>query len=193
MAFDTDKKRYLELLYKPDRSKKGNVDIEIAHLIDAINKNPNFYTTSSCAGRIHIMKVARSGRKDQAEWLFVSHSPVKYKDIVPTIEGLLAIDEAVWFREEPPILHIAARTIDDAEALLVLARKAGFKRCGIMGTKKRVMVEIVGTEFLDTIISKGKRLLVSEDYLKVLVDEANKKLDRSRERLDKFILYLKKL
>ncbi|KEP67670.1 UNVERIFIED_CONTAM: hypothetical protein HHA_227400 [Hammondia hammondi] len=35
-----------------DKSKKGSVDEEIRPLLDAINKLKNFYTSSSCAGRI---------------------------------------------------------------------------------------------------------------------------------------------
>uniref|UniRef100_A0A0F7V6N1 tRNA(Phe) 7-[(3-amino-3-carboxypropyl)-4-demethylwyosine(37)-N(4)]-methyltransferase n=1 Tax=Toxoplasma gondii (strain ATCC 50861 / VEG) TaxID=432359 RepID=A0A0F7V6N1_TOXGV len=38
--------------HRKDRSKKGSVDEEIRPLLDAINKLKNFYTSSSCAGRI---------------------------------------------------------------------------------------------------------------------------------------------
>ena len=193
MTFESDKKKYLAELYKPDKSKKGNVDVEITHVIDAINKKENFYTTSSCAGRISIIKIPKSGRKDEAEWFFVSHAEIKFDELKDALKKVSETKEAVWFREEAPILHICARTIEDAQKITNIAKQSGFKRSGIMSTKKRFMVEMTSTEFLDTIIAKEGNVIVTEDYIKILAAESNKKLRRARQKLERFFEGLKKI
>lgn len=195
MTFEREKQGYLDELYKPDRSKKGGVDMEIAHIINLINEHKDWYTTSSCAGRIDLLRVPDSGRKDQAEWLFVSHSEVKFEELQL---GLMRIKnenikEQVWFRQEAPIFHIATRTIKDAQNIVDAAKFAGFKRSGIMATNKRIMVELTSTEFMDTIISRDGEILVSDEYIKILVEEANKKLKRARGKAEKLFELLKKI
>lgn len=186
--FDKDKKEYLSALYKPDFSKKGNVDREIAYLLDKINSLPNYYTTSSCAGRIVLIKIPkRVNRKDEAEWLFTSHKKVKFEDL-PLNKFP---KETVWFRQESAILHICARSIDTAQELVNNAKFVGFKRTGIMATKKRIMVEMTSTEHMDVPIAMNGKLIVDKDYIKLLVVEANRKLMRSRAKAKKFYYLLK--
>ena len=52
------------------------------------------------------------------------------------------------------------------------------------------MVEIIGTESMETIIAKKGKLLVTDDYLKLLLDEANKKLKRNCKKLEELYLSL---
>jgi len=47
--FGNDKARVLE---KADLSRKGSVDANITCLVDFINSEEAYYTTSSCSGRI---------------------------------------------------------------------------------------------------------------------------------------------
>lgn len=182
-TFDVDKKEYLEALYKPDNSKKGNVDKEIAFLIDKINSSDKYYTTSSCAGRISIIKIPDSLRKDEADWLFVSHQPITYEEL--KIDKIDWPKEAVWFRYESAILHVACRTIEDAQEFVNVAKFSGFKRSGIMATKKRIIIEVTSTEHMDTIIARNNELIASESYLKILVEEADKKMARNRKKTEK--------
>lgn len=193
MTFETEKQGYLNELYKPDRSKKGGVDMEIAHIINLINDHKDWYTTSSCAGRIDILRVPLSGRKDEAEWLYVSHAETRFEDLKPALERIRneSIQEPIWFRQEAPIFHIATRTVKDAQNIVDAAKFVGFKRSGIMATNKRIMVELTSTEFMDTIIAKDGQVLVSDEYLKILVEEANKKLARARLKAEKLFVQLK--
>ena len=51
------------ILKKLDKSSKGDWDEKIISLCDKINSNDNYYTTSSCSGRIIIMKdVVKKGK-----------------------------------------------------------------------------------------------------------------------------------
>ena len=63
-----------------------------------------------------------------------------------------------------------------------LARHKGWKKSGIISLGKNI-IELVSTEIIATpIMDKGK-IIVSEDYLKILVSEANKKLKQTREKI----------
>lgn len=63
-----------------DKSPKGFIDAPILDLIHIINRHPDYYTTSSCSGRIAIYceglenvseKTTKGGK-----WLYVTHDPV---------------------------------------------------------------------------------------------------------------------
>jgi tRNA(Phe) wybutosine-synthesizing methylase Tyw3 len=51
---------------------------------------------------------------------------------------------------------------------------------------KRVMVEIVGNEKIETIVSKNRKLLIDKEYFYNLVKEANEKLKNVRKRINIF-------
>ena len=36
----------------PDQSRKGGIDEKIVHLVDVINSQSDYFTTSSCSGRL---------------------------------------------------------------------------------------------------------------------------------------------
>ena len=48
------------------------------------------------------------------------------------------------------------------------------------------MIEVASTEILDTIVAKNKELLINYDYLKVLIQEANKKIEQNNKKIKKF-------
>ncbi|MEM2131611.1 MAG: tRNA wybutosine-synthesizing 3 family protein [Candidatus Woesearchaeota archaeon] len=197
MAFQNQKKIALEKAFSNDKSKKGEIDKQILSTINLINSHPNFYTTSSCAGRIMLVK--EGIKKNETNWLFVSHDYVKFrelKDIIKNIENKkiekTLPKEIVWFRMEAPILHICAENLDLADSLLKIANNSGFRRSALLSFKKRVIIEIFIPEKINTIFSKNKKIVVSKDYLKLLINEANSKLKKSREKVKKFEVLFKK-
>jgi tRNA wybutosine-synthesizing protein 3 len=184
MDFDKDKKECLDKLYLPDKSKKGDVDDAIIDLIDYINKTEDYYTTSSCAGRIVLIAVPKIRKKHEAEWLFVSHDPITIDNIKEIITNPPELK--LWFKQESPIFHIACRTIETAQDIVDKAKYIGFKRAGIMCSRKRIIVEMCGTESMETIIAEDKTLLCSEEYIEKLIQEANTKMATSRDKMDAF-------
>ena len=50
-VFDRQKKQTLE---GDDQSRKGSIDAPIVDLINFINEHNDFFTTSSCSGRISV-------------------------------------------------------------------------------------------------------------------------------------------
>ncbi|KAF4994341.1 hypothetical protein FGRMN_5849 [Fusarium graminum] len=99
-AFIERKEKILEQLAIPDTeytdaSPKGSVDEGIRDLIDEINQQSGFVTTSSCAGRVSVFLEGRrvveaegedgqiagvGGKGAGGAWLFVSHDPVPDAD-----------------------------------------------------------------------------------------------------------------
>lgn len=187
MDFQNNKKTFLEKL---DKSKKGEIDKEVLHLINLINKNSHYYTTSSCAGRIVLLS-KKSDKKQEAEWLFVSHKKTSLKEVKSKLNILPKND--VWFRQEPLILHIAVDSIENAQELINIARNLGFKRSGIQSTHQKIIAEIASTEILDTIITKNGKLLIDSSYLKILISEANKKLERMHKKIEELYNKIKKI
>ena len=171
-----------DFLNKKDKSKKGHVDKDIINLVNKINNSKNYYTTSSCSGRIVLLALS-SGKKG-SKWLFKSHSYVNFSQIKKSLTKLPKTD--VWLRSEGAIFHIACRNIIDAQQLVNKARSVGFKRSGIQATHKKIIVEIASSEYIYAIIAKNGRLVVDEGYIRVLINEANKKLKANKEKLRKF-------
>ncbi|MFH0798358.1 MAG: tRNA wybutosine-synthesizing 3 family protein [Candidatus Woesearchaeota archaeon] len=156
-----------------DKSPQGFVDEDIKALLDKINSSPDYETTSSCSGRIVMLETQK---KDKSEWLFKSHSAVSAKDILDSLpEG------RVWFMQEPMILHVKCSSLEAADELIKKANAAGLKVSGVTSIKN-ILVEIRDTNRIDTILKKD---LVNEDYIRLLVEEANKKLLETKGKIKK--------
>jgi len=161
--------------------KEGKVDKEILHILNLINSLDNYFTTSSCAGRIVLIKTPEDLKKQENVFLFKSHQIVKFEDIWNIILENYKKYENIWFKQEPFIIHVVCKDLKSANELLKISSKVGLKHSGIISLKKnKIVVEIIGNEKIETIVSKNGRILVNEEYLKELVNEANKKLLRSR-------------
>jgi len=183
MSFEIEKKNFLS---KKDKSKKGRIDEKIIPLVNKINSFPNYYTTSSCAGRIKLF--VPSKRKQDTKLIFVKHDKVTFNEINKNLKKLPK--ESVWFRQESFIIHVCCKTFEDAQRLLDISNNAGLKRAGIITTKNKIIVELISTEHFDTIIAKNGKLLITDSFLKILTKEANKRLQNNFEKLKKFEKFL---
>jgi len=189
MNFNKEKK---EFLAKKDKSRKGTIDNRIRKLVNKINSLSDFYTTSSCSGRILFLTIPKSNKKNEVQYLLNSHKKIKYNALKKPLKTIITkiklrkIKNDVWFKVDGAILHIASNNINSAKKLLSTARDIGFKRSGIISVgKNRVTIELISTEKIETIVGKNKKLLVGEDYFKVLIKESNKKLEKTWKKIDK--------
>lgn len=196
MVFDDSKLLCLSKLGKPDKSRKGEVDEAAWPFINTINSLKDFYTTSSCAGRIDTFLEPASGKKHDAQWLFVTHGEAEEIEVLKSLESLP--EETVWLRMEPPIFHVACRDLSAAERLLKVCQSHGFKRSGIISMggrsarQQRVMLEVLGNERIDTPVAIDGKLLFDHSYIKFLVQKANEKLLETRKRLEELRLVVEK-
>jgi len=169
--FDKFKK---DALGKEDKSKIGEIDKDILELVNKINASEDYFTTSSCSGRI----VLQTGeKKTEIKWVKVSHDVVDL-DWVKSTE---LPEKVLWFRMEPMILHVACRNVEKAQELLDKAQPI-FKKSFIQTTRNKVMVEIKGSEYIETPVA-DRKWLVDDEFLMILIEEANKKLKRTREKI----------
>jgi len=184
--FDLQKRLCLEKLYKPDKSRKGDVDKPIISLIDYLNSLKDYYTTSSCSGRIYLL--TESDKKPEVKWLYVSHEVVLLKDILDALSEENLKDhpkDRIWLRQENLILHVACRTLEDANSILKIARDIGLRRSGIIADSKIIIVEICSTEKMDVPVAEKGELLVSESYIRLITRIANQKFLKGRQKLER--------
>ncbi|MDP2749875.1 MAG: tRNA wybutosine-synthesizing 3 family protein [Nanoarchaeota archaeon] len=193
MSFEHEKKNVLDKIIYFDKSKKGLVDKEIISLVKEINNKKDYYTTSSCAGRIFLIKTSESGRKDESEWLLASHDKIGLEQLKNALGEAVKYDNESWFKQESMIMHIACRTAENAEELLHIVRcNVGLKRAGIISLKRNIL-EIIGADSIYTLVAKDKKILVDDYYLNLIVGIANKKMDINNKRIALLYKEIKKL
>ncbi len=185
--FEKQKKSALNKLKASVHS--GDADAGILPLLEEINFKPNYYSTSSCAGRVSLL--SELGGKGVDRFLGKWHRKISVADVINSLKSKRG---SVWFRYESPILHVCARSLDDANKILFAARESGFKRSGIQSaSEERLMLELCSTEKIDAPVMCDGLLLVSEDYLRFLVEEANRKHDVSMKKISRLLNEIKKL
>ena len=190
--FDHFAKEKSDFLRKKDKSKKGYVDKDIKEIVDEINSKKDCYTTSSCAGRIVLLEM-KSNKKNDCNWIFSKHSEIKFNEIKNSLKKYNKNKQKnqIWFKQQPIILHVACRNLDAANKLLGISRKI-FRRAGIIGiTKRKIMIEIIGDERLQTIIA-DKDFVADEHYIKKLIKYANENFAENKKKSNRFLKIIKK-
>jgi len=182
-------KRKKDVLSKLDKSHKGERDEKIAELCEKINSSDDYYTTSSCSGRVVLM--TDQDRKDKNFFISVYHDKISLKELKRDLVSSVKKNQKIKFKLEPCILHVSCRTLKDAENLYNKAKLAGWKKSGIIGMKNGFNVELNGTERLEFPIIHRNKILVSDEFLKIIVEESNKKLEKSWKRIKKLEKSLK--
>lgn len=170
-----------------DKSDEGHIDKPILQIVKKINGNKDYYTTSSCAGRMVLIKGKE--KKQEGLYLFKTHEKISQTELKKAINNAAKkYNRLIYFKMECCIMHIACSSLQKAQELINKAKLAGWKNSGIIASeskKSRIVCEIASTERIALpIINKGM-LLVSEPYLRLLAAESNKKLARTREKIKK--------
>jgi tRNA wybutosine-synthesizing protein 3 len=176
-------KRKKDVLSKSDKSHKNAWDKKIEKLCEKINSSENYYTTSSCSGRIVLM--IDQDKKDRDLFISVYHNKISLKKLKEDINSALKKGKKIKFKLEPCILHVSCRTLKDAENLYNKAKLAGWKKSGIIGLKNGVTLELNSTERLEFPVIDDKKILVSDEFLKIIIRDSNKKLKKSWMKIKK--------
>jgi tRNA wybutosine-synthesizing protein 3 len=179
MSFELDKKNCLN---KVDKSKKGHIDKKISKLVELINNKEEYFTTSSCSGRIMIY--TRSNIKNKSKWIFVSHNKIKFDEINFKEIKKLKLNE-IWFKQESFILHLRAKDLQSAEKLLKNAREIGLKKSGLKTISKNINIEIFYHLNFDIPI-KVNNQFIDENFFKEIIIIANKNLNLNLKKIKEF-------
>lgn len=171
-------------LTRQDKSDKQSLDKRIERLCQKINDKKEYYTTSSCAGRVVLIKA--QDKKGSGLFLYRTHEKINFSEIKNQLNKIKAREKAlVYFKQEACILHVACADIKAAQKLLDKAKLAGWKKSGFIASKKRIVCELMSTEKIEMPIIKKGKILVPDEFLKLLVEEANKKLEKSWGKIRK--------
>ncbi|KAL2931413.1 tRNA wybutosine-synthesizing protein 2/3/4 [Bienertia sinuspersici] len=179
-----------------DKSPKGTIDAPIIPLLNTINNHPSYFTTSSCSGRISIFSHLPNKPKG-GSWLFISHDPVNPTSILdlifPPSNDFSHDSSDLVFRFEPLIIAVECKDVGSAQFLVSLAISCGFRESGITSvSNKRIIVAIRCSIRLEVPLGCKGIILVSPEYLKVLVDIANEKMGLNWKRTQGFLEGLRK-
>lgn len=173
--FDNSKKIFLT---KKDKSNKGSIDKKILRLCNKINNNKNYFTTSSCSGRI--LLIIDDKKKNPNLILFRMHEKINLrllkKEIKKIIENNKFKKEMVYFKQEPCFLVVSCRDKNSQWQLFSLARNRGWKKSGILSINKKFLVELMSTENISFPIIKDNKLIVNENFLRIVIKKSNNNL-----------------
>jgi tRNA wybutosine-synthesizing protein 3 len=174
-----------------DTISEGKVDSEVLPLVEQINSNPNYFTTSSCAGRIVVIEMNEIGDKEDANFLGKWHKPVNSQEVKEAINKMKK-DKLVFFLFQSPIIHVRCKTLENAVSLRNIAVESGFKYSTIksltLDSKSemlKIVVEILSSESLSVPIGSSGVIYPSSDHLELMISVANKNIMKSRKKLER--------
>jgi tRNA wybutosine-synthesizing protein 3 len=174
-----------------EAKKMGRMDEDFIPLCDYIAKTTNYFTSSSCAGRIALISLGDEETKQESAFYRKWHRTVKPKEVLDAVKEFKGT--VLYFKQEPLILHLGTNNLENAKKVLVLCETVGIKRAGIKVAKDgKFIVEMLGTQSITTPIKEGK-MVVSEDYLKYLIKKGNEKFEKNQELIKKMEKEAKKM
>jgi len=188
-AFLAAKEQALHLL--DDACSKGKVDEQVKPVLDCINAQPGYYTSSSCAGRIVILELPAIGDKKKAQFLGKWHRTVDKNEFCDACNK--AEKGMIWLLAQSPIFHVYVDQLNFAEKFVKNAISCGFKNSGLRSFGKKIVVEICSTERLDAPLGLNGKMLYKDEFVEVLVDIANNVYNRSQIKLLQWEKSLKKM
>jgi len=175
ISFEVKKQHFLS---KPDKSRKGSIDEKIKALVSYINTLPDYYTTSSCSGRILVLE--RKQKKHETIWHYATHDLVdnnkKDSNELIAVMNKYKENDNIMFHFEDAILHVACASLESAEHLLQCARSCSFKSSGIISIHNKI-VEIRSPKCIDVPVC-----CVTNEHL--LIEKANDKLSQSWDKIN---------
>lgn len=166
------------VLSKEDKSFKKSIDAPIVFAVNAINSSDNFFTTSSCSGRIMVINEEGDKRKHGAQFVFVSHNFVETNEAGTLLEKVTAIRGNVFLKLEPLILHIECKTLDLALKLLhSFKAESRFKHTSIVSAvNSKYIVCIKAMPKLEIPIKYVGEVIVTVELLTKYLSIANQRM-----------------
>ena len=178
--FDNSKKVFLG---KKDKSNKGYWDDKIVGLCEALNDKKDYFTTSSCSGRIVL--IIENEKKKPGLFLFRSHEKVDFDELKKEVEKATERVEkgVVYFKQEPCLLVVSCRDRDKQWDLFSKARNNGWKKSGILSLDKKFLVELMSTEVIAFPLIEDGKVLVDDEFLKLVIKKSNENLEKCWEKI----------
>ncbi len=172
--------------------RHGYVDKGIIPLIEAINNySSDCVTTSSCYGRIVLLKLIKIGMKDKSIFYKKWHEPIKKEILMEAIYSYKD-DTPLWLVLQSTIIHIKCRTLKMSIWLRNLGLESGYKYSKLLSISTRgFTTEISGTERLNLPLKINNKILVKEEFLEYFSKISDEMFRRIEIKKNRFIEILK--
>lgn len=172
----------------------GYLDPGAEAVLEALNSIPQLETTSSCLGRVTVVEGPWPWeRREETRIVLKSHTGVTPGAIALIVARPL---DNLWLKASGPIIHFRVHTRRCAEALLRVAREAGFKHSGaitLAGRPGCCVVEVVSPTEVTVPLKLGGRILLTGQALAEAVSRANGAVGEGRARLNRLLSLLPRL
>jgi len=172
-----------------DKSPKGFMDKPIISLVEEINSRTDFYTTSSCSGRVCLFLKRREVSKG-GKWLLCSHDPVTFEQVQAAVSEFTALenkeDFELTFRFEPFIVHLEARDLESASRFMVWCKEVDIDDIMMTTLEPRVMLRFAFHERITVPLNNKEGLIVTKDFLSFLTEQSTRKFEANFLQLSRF-------
>lgn len=183
------------VLSKCDKSFKASIDEPIVTLVDTINASKDFFTTSSCSGRIMLIREGDlAKRKNGASFTFVSHDLVSSDAYQGMFDMCSGIEGNVFLKLEPLILHIESRTLDLGIKLLHrLKRESEFKHtCIVSAANDKFIVCVKAMVKMEVPVVYNSELIIDFSLMQRYLDIANIRMKENFAAISKLTMLMEK-
>ena len=167
-------RRFMTFSVLVDKSPQGFIDPDILPLLTLLNVK--FVTTSSCSGRITLMKGIKKG---DAKWIYKTHELADNAAIFAELQKLEG-DETLRFLYEPFIIHLKCKDFAEVSWMLGFLHANGLKKSGMI-SGKNLVVEINDSGKIEMLMNNT----LSFEYVTLMVNEANRRLLSTKAKIKK--------
>ena len=99
-----------------EAKKMGRMNEDFIPFCNYIVKTKNYFTSSSCAGRIALIGLNEEEKKQESAFYRKWHRTVKANEVLDAVEKFSG--NILYFKQEPLILHLGTNTLENAKKIL---------------------------------------------------------------------------
>lgn len=177
IRFKMSKNTTLKKMYLAMENKY--VDEMLVPFLKRFNKKENYFTTSSCCGRIMLLGADENETKQPKMFVGKWHRKVTFNEVYSLLEKETKHKE-IWLKQESFIFHIVAKNLEYAKKILDLKTKLGIRRGGIFIVEDgRYIVELIGSNNLSVPIKFDNEIILNKKQIKLIIKKANLKLEKN--------------
>jgi len=170
---------------------QGKADERMIQIIDSLFAKPEYFTTSTCSGRILLIQLNEKEEKKPKAFFAKWHELPKFEEVWKALSQRSR--ENLWFKQEPFVIVLGTTSLENAKNIMSICRNNGVKKCGIMACEEgKFLVEIMGTHYLSFLVKEKNKLLVEKEFFKKQFETASKKLKANWKMLENLEKALRK-
>ena len=100
---------------------EGKVDQGVLPVLELLNSHNDYYTTSSCAGRVQLIQMEHIGDKKNSRVLGKWHDGTDLDTLTETLDSWDG-SGYIYLMSQSPIFHVRCRDLESAARLQVTGR-----------------------------------------------------------------------